>query len=293
MIIPRQRLSHSTISILDQCERKYQIMRLLDDEPDKIPSCHTSYGTAYGAAIQDYLVHQDEKKALMTAFLSYSPLLEDNKKSLVKCLNAVEASFRTMDELLIDWEVAVFNNVPAIELSFKIEINDIYYYVGYVDMVLKHRYTNIHRIVDTKTTGLELEDLSPLYKNSAQLLGYSIILDAITTEAQSEYDISYFVNQTGRGFSPKIQMLIFHKTLRDRLEWFLSLSMDVQRLALMQEQQFYPKRGDSCLTFNRACQFFNTCSLSMGATRKYKEDETDYQFNFNLDDLITNHLARI
>ena len=288
------RLSHSTLLTLHTCERKFQLDKLLVTEVEREESEHMSFGKAFGAGVATYLVTQDANRAMFEAWLAYWPELETDKKSIARCVAALEVAFPRLDTILIDYEVVSFNNAPAVELSFKLEINEGFYFVGYIDAVLKNRYTGQHVVFECKTTGLQLFDLSPLYQNSGQALGYSIALDRIAGEKLASYGVLYFVAQLPKDFVPKIQVFEWAKTLGDRLNWFISLGLDVKHLTEMAELGVYPKRGESCLQYNRPCKYFGTCVLhSADVLKKIPVDEVEYQFVYELQDLIDDHLKRI
>lgn len=288
------RLSYSTLDILHTCERKLQLSKLLVTEVDKEESEHFSFGHAFGAGVATYLVTQDANQALYQAWLAYWPEIETDKKSIARCIAALEVAIPKLDTILMDYEIVTFENKPAVELSFRLNVTDDYYFVGYIDAVLKNRYTGQHMVFECKTTGLQLYDLSPLYKNSGQALGYSIVLDRITGEKLSSYGVMYFVAQLGKNFMPTIHMYEWDKTLSDRLNWFISLGLDVSHLQRMKELDVYPKRGQSCLQYNRPCQFFGVCGLhSLDQYKEIPEDTIEYQFIYNMDDLIQDHLKRI
>lgn len=264
------------------------------DSGEKIDTAHTVFGKAYGVGVAHYLVHQDKDLALYALWLAYFPHIENDKKTLAKCLNALQSAFYALDDILVDHKVVTFNGKPAVELSFLIDIDDDYYFVGYLDVALENIYTGQRVVLDAKTTGLNLENLAPLYKQSGQLLGYSIILDAIFGEASADYNVKYLVCQTGQGFTPKTHVLTYEKTLLDRLHWFLSLSTDVERLHRMKELNIYPKRGSSCLHFNSPCTYFNICDLHAMDVKKVKtEDVIEYDFYFDLQTLIKDHIRRV
>lgn len=289
------RLSHSTIELLNTCERKFALEKVLDSGLEKLDTADTVFGKAYGVGVQHYFVYQDRELAIYNTWLAYQPHLESEKKTLVKCLNAVEMSFNSIDNLLEEYEVVYFDGKPAEELGFCLLTDTEYYFVGYLDLVLKNRWTGKYIALDIKTTGLELEDLSPLYKNSSQLVGYSIVVDAIAGEDQAEYDVMYFVCKVGRGFTPTTVVLKYGKTLADRLNWFVTLQIDIERLQRMHELATYPMRGGNCLTYNRPCKFFNVCQ-HLAATAPAKVltvDKEPYQFTYDINELIVNHINRL
>lgn len=292
----RIRLSHSTLDILHTCERKFQMERLLRGDNEKQDWPATVFGKSLGAGISTYLLNQDIDKAIYSAYLAYSPPLEDDKRTEEVAINMILNMQPHLDNLLLDYEVAIFNSKPAIELSFNMTIDEKFYYVGYVDIVLKNKWTGKYAIMENKTTGLNLFDLSCMYQNSGQALGYSIILDAIAGEENADYEVLYFIGQlgSGNGFSPKIHTLPFPKTLSDRLNWFISLQLDVNRIKEMLEMNIFPQRGSACLQYMRPCRQFGVCNLH--GLDEYKEslvDEIQYDFNYELETVIQNHLTRI
>lgn len=288
----RVRLSHSTLSLLESCERKFQLTKLLENDFEREETPSTVFGSAYGIGIQHYFATQNREESLFKAWLAYNPQLEDKKKTQTICLNAIEASFSYVDNLLIEYEVVVLDGKPASELSFKIDIDNNYYYVGYIDLVLRNRFTGKLIVMDIKTTGMAMLDLSPMYKNSDQLVAYSIILDEINKEV--EYDIMYFVCQLNVSFSPKVHVLTYTKSLLDRLKWFITLEMAVEKLELMKELNHYPTRGNSCLAYGRPCKHFGVCTMHSADVPAEQEDENllDYQYPFNLQELIDDHISR-
>lgn len=288
------RLSHSTLELFNRCERLFQLEKLLITDVVREESADTVYGTAFGIGVASYLVHQDQDRALYEAWLGYWPVLENEKKNHATLVAALRKSFPILDTMLRDYEVLHFNGKPAVELSFRVNITPRYYYVGYIDVVLRNRFDKTCVVFDAKSTGLQLLDLDPVYKNSGQCLSYSIALDRIVGEELAEYAVGYFVAQIGRNLEINIKPLVYKKTLLDRLNWFIMLGSDIKRLELAEELGFYPRRGGSCLAYNRPCKHFGVCHMSsLDTPRDIPEDEIEYDFTFDLEDLVDDHLRRI
>lgn len=295
------RLSHSALETFLTCERMFQLDRLLEGAPDKQDYPATVFGKAFGEGVSAYLLTQDPKEALFKAYLAYYPILEDDKRTEEILLNLLLCTFPTLDNILQDYEVAIFEGKPAVELSFRLNIEDNekanIYFVGYVDVVLKNRWNGRYAILENKTTGLQLLDLDPNYKNSGQALGYSIVLDKIAGSQNSEYDVLYLIGKLNSkslgGFSPEVQFKTYPKTLQNRLNWFITLGMDVNRLTAMIDMNVFPMRGGSCLQYMRPCKHFSTCGMqSLDRYKIAEEDTIDYQFTYNLEELINDHLDR-
>jgi hypothetical protein len=273
----------------------FQLDRLLESGSEKQDYPATVLGKAYGTAVQSYLTYQDSDRAIYEGWMAYNPVVEDDKRNEEVFIALFLASIPKLEEILADWEVSTFHNKPATELSFRLDIDSTFYYVGYIDAVLHNRWNNRHAVLEVKSTSLGLTDLSPLYQNSGQALGYSIVLDEIVGQALSQYDLLYSVGQLGRkAFDSTIHFLTFPKTLLDRLNWFITLSMDVEHLHTMLEANVFPMRGNSCLQYMRPCKHFGTCSLhALDIPRQEEDDEIVYDFVYTLDTLIDSHLSRI
>lgn len=297
------RLSYSAIDTLLTCERMFQLDRLLVGAPTKQDYPATVFGKAFGEGVSTYLLTQDIDKAIYAAWKAYYPILEDDKRTEEILINLLIVAKPRLDDLLMDWEVAVFDGKPSVELSFRLNNlvespNHNIYFVGYVDVVLKNRWTGRYAILENKTTGMNLFDLDPLYKNSGQALGYSIVLDKIAGVNNSEYDVLYLVGQlnskTSGGFSPTVHVKSFPKTLQDRLNWFIALSMDAGRLVQMLDFNVFPMRGGSCLQYMRPCKHFGTCSMQgLDEYKEIEEDTIDYQFVYDLGELVDSHIERM
>jgi hypothetical protein len=274
----------------------YQLDRLLTTQEAKRDFPATILGKAWGIGIASYAVSQDFDKALYDLWLAYSPKLEDAKRTEAVCANLLRAAVPAMDLLLQDWEVLTFEGKPAVELGFRLNIDSSYYFVGYMDFVMRNRWTGRSAVFDAKTTTLNFQDLAPAYQNSPQLIGYSIVLDQIVGASQSEYDVCYFSGKlgSGNGFSPEIKPYFFPKTLQDRLQWFISLGMDVNHLKEMASLGIYPMRGESCIQFMRPCKHFGVCQLhSFDQPASEEPDLQEYQFVYQLEDVIADHIKRI
>jgi len=286
-------LSYSFLQSLHTCERKFQLDHLLAGSVEEHSSTF-SFGHAFGIGVASYLVHQDPNKAIFLAWLAYWPVIEDEKKNWAKCYCALQAAFSRLDDLLQDYEIVSFDGKPAVELAFKLNIDAVYYFAGHIDVVIKNKWTGLYYVFECKHTGLLLHDIAPLYKNSSQALGYSIALDRIVGEEQSHYGVLYFVAQLAKDYSCTIHVLPYDKTLLDRLNWFVTLGLDVKHLKEMAVLGIYPQRGGNCLQYNKPCKHFGTCGLmGMDQPRKIEADTAVYDFEYDLDELIESHLARL
>lgn len=291
------RLSSSTLDLFHSCERKFQLQRLLEQGRNSFSnSAATVQGKSFGAGIQCYMITGNIDQAIYKAWLAYQPELEDRPmKSKARTLNNLWLAKEELDRIRGRYKIVYFKEKPAAELSFKLIIDQKWYYGGSIDLILYDTLEKLYVVWEVKTTGNNAYDVSPLYKNSGQALGYSIVLDQIVGAELARYGVIYFVCQDFyQNFIPKLHTLSFQKTLLDRLNWFLTLGYDYESIKRMDEFGIWPIRGSECFKYKRQCQFFNTCNTTAGDVAKDGGvDKTEYDFVYQLDEVIADHFRRI
>lgn len=157
------RLSHSALEEYLTCERKFELNRLLESHQTKRTNEHFAFGHSYEAGCTTYILTGNQEKAIWDAYLAYHGIEDDiicipetQKKNEMVAVNLVLASMYDIDNMMQEWEIATFQGKPAVQLSFRINIDDIFYYVGYVDLVMRNRYSGKYMVKDFKTTGMNL-----------------------------------------------------------------------------------------------------------------------------------------
>lgn len=289
------RTSYSSRELFHTCERKYQLVKLVGPAPIKEENEYFCHGHAFGAGAAEYILSGDKQKALFACWMGYWPIIDTEEYNAYVSCAILEGAFPKLDEIRRDYTVAYFDSKPAIELSARVNVNESIYDVAFIDLVLINKATGRYGVFEVKTTSSRLNDLTPLYKNSSQTIGYSIILDAIAGSDQSDFDTIHFVAQMK---SKKLDDMHYHiipfkRNIHDRLNWFLTLGLDIQKLQTLQKMNYFPMRN-SCLSFNRPCQYFGTCDLRKTDTpRVQPEDTNEYQFVFELDDIVIDHIKRV
>jgi len=284
------RLSYSTNNLVQSCPRKYQISKLQGEGEDQSNenNVHFDYGTALGWGLQCLMDTRNRDLAIAVALAHYHWNEEANK-----CFESIVLAILNFD-LSSDWRPYIMpNGKPALELSFKLVLGtdpvtgEEDYYCGFMDAVLQNRYTKQLAVYEVKSTGLNLQDLSPLYGNSPQGLGYSLILGAI--QADASFTVYYPVVQLIRSWKPRLKVYEFTKTLKDRLEWLIDIQLLYDQMCIYREMDYYPKHGQSCVQFNKACYLYGTCDLDAytdSATYNKQKAEVEWDYVFHIDDLI-------
>jgi len=303
-------ISYSSLEVLNTCPRKFELYKIHPMEMERDTSPALSLGSAVGVGYARYLelVAANDKPyqdilddVLLETWRAYFPALEDNVRSISKAHVIVEKLIETpwaangVDDPC-DWELAYFNDKPAAELSFCIQLTDSLVYTGFLDGVMFSPSTGLYRPLELKTSSLA-NNLEVNFKNSAQGLAYALIIDKLSpTDPQYIFDVHYRVAQLHRtkaeAYRPTIHDFFFHKTLTDRLEWLIGLQLEVNKLGMYLESNLFPKRGSNCLSWNRPCPFYGVCNLTNNQS-KPKSEKKEYQFYFRLDELITEALELV
>jgi len=296
-----RQLSYSSINTLHSCPRKFQLYKLRTTYREEERAKQTitfAFGHVVGEALQLALTEGvSEEKIVFQMFLSWHTDLfavdEKGKKSFWDAIIALRRflSLRASG-FLDDYELVYYQGKPACELSFCINFPDGFRYRGYVDAVLSHRITGAVLVLECKTTGSAT--INPAtYKNSAQAIGYSIVLDSLFPELSS-YDVLYLVYKTK---DQEYVTFPFTKTYLQRALWIRELMLDIEMIKMYEAAGVYPMHGESCFDFYHECEYINSCTMSTEyltkpATEK-DLDMVEYQVQLSLADLLNTQLEKI
>lgn len=294
-----RQLSYSSLLTLHSCPRKFQLYRLRTTHRAEESAKSTitfAYGHVVGEGIQLAFEGKSIEEIIWKMFLGWHTdlLAEDPKlqKSYFGAVIALQRFFALRNQgFLEEYDLVHYNGRPACELSFSVSFPDGYRLRGFVDAVLRNRTTGKVLVLECKTTGSAT--INPAtYKNSAQAIGYSIVLDAIFPELSS-YEVLYLIYNTKSGEYVPIP---FQKTYLQRALWIRELLLDIETIKLYEAAGVYPMHGESCYSFFRECEYLNTCQLSTQYLTKpcteQEEDRTVYQISLTLEDLLTTQLQK-
>ena len=226
-------------------------------------------------------------------FLSWEVDIDEvkpkSKKSFHAACLAVEKYQQQLLPLLTsEWELAYFEGKPAVELGFIIKLPNDYYYRGYVDAVLVNKQEKRFRVLELKTTGLNVVDVAQ-YKNSFQGVGYGVILDklAASLDYSADYYVDYLVYKT---VSQEFLTFPFLKTTYQRAKWLSQLLVETETIDLYLQKELFPTHGESCYNFYRQCQYFGICERENSElqVKKVTNLPTDEEFAsaWSIDNLL-------
>lgn len=279
-------LSYSSLLTLHRCPRKFQLYRLnaqASNVEDINQTLTFAYGHAVGAGIQYLLEGQSLEAVLFRSFAEWeTDLLAENPKQNKSFFGAIHAlrQFASMREngYLKDYEVVQYQGKPACELSFAIYLPDGFIFRGFVDAVLQHKHTGKIVVLECKTTA-DASVNPAKFKNSAQAIGYSVVLDAIFP-ALSSYEVLYLVYQSK---SSSYTQLPFEKSFYQRALWIRELMLDVEMIKMYEGAEIYPMHGESCLDFFRECEYMQFCTLSTSHITEPLSDKHSAQMDEELE----------
>ena len=286
-----RRLSFSSLNDFHTCPRLWQLSRF---KMQRETTIHTAFGHCVGEAVASIAGGMDLDAAIFQAFAGWEvDFFEEQTKSKKSFAMAVDAikSFAMLWELSLSdqWEVLLVDGKPAAELGLRVFVGD-YSYRGFVDLVLKNKYTGEIAILECKTTGAK-EAVEAMYGNSNQSLGYAVFLDKIVPDVSS-YQVLHLVYSTS---AREWHVFLVHKTILRRANWLRDLVYEVRTLEMYQEDDAFPMRGTGCVSYGRTCYWYGICDsatseLIPAMPVLEPEDESKYHYTFTLDELIAQQL---
>lgn len=311
-----RQLSYSSLLLLHSCPRKFQLNRLRTTHrtEESLKSTITfAFGHVVGEAIASALEGRTEQEILWRIFVGWhTDFAASDDKAKKSIYNAVIAYQRLRSLLdsgfLSDYELVYHDGKPATELSFVINFPDSFRLRGFVDAVLRHKETGEILVLECKTTGSTTVNPAT-YKNSAQAIGYSIVLDTLFPSLSS-YTVLYLVYQTSvQEYTP----IPFVKTLLQRALWIRELLLDIETIKMYEQAEVYPMHGESCIQYYKEvevsvggtrvpvkqgeCEYLATCTLSTQYLTKpctpEEEDKTEYQISLSLDQLLESQFSKL
>lgn len=297
MDVRLKQLSYSSILTLHSCPRKYQLYKLNAQEElgsvdsESAQNVTFAFGHIVGEGIQAIFAGASLDETIFAMFRGWHADLEDRNikqnKNFYLAVSAVQkvASMREQG-FLQDWEVMEYNGKLACELAFRISLPDGFKLRGHVDAVLKNKVTNEIMVLECKTSSFT--NLNPaMYKNSAQGIGYSVVLDVIAPEISS-YQVLYLVYLTK---DMSYEQYSFPKSYLQRALWIKELLLNIEIIKMYEIEGVYPMHGESCYSFYRECEYMNTCTLNTRFLSKpfdaeIHADKQIYDVELTLMDLV-------
>lgn len=262
-------ISYSSSGTLDFCAKKFQLNKMFAQPPRHFESIAMAAGTALHAAFQDFLIHGDLERGLMTLGLAYPHVNcwdSEDDRSWEACMATYLAMVDKASQR--DWEVALILHdgieKPAIEVPFEIVLEGVTLpdgrgvsYIGYIDAVMLHRGSRFGA-VDIKTTRDRTRDRTANFKYNEQQVPYGLVIEHLTGDEIKTFQVDYFDAFLDL-VEPRVTLLDFDKTREDINHWAISLAARVRNLIYFMQHGVFPRAGHGCVSYNRPCKYFDMC----------------------------------
>ena len=267
-------LSHSTRSSMRDCERKgIEFKQMFGTPPVEERDYSGETGQALHVGLAHWMLSQDEIEATVAFMMKFPYDLE-----LLKPSNdgrSLEACFATLDQLmnshtLKPYQVANIKTQageirPCVEVPFAIKITGSpmpipVWYVGLMDLILYNNTEDRFVVIDLKTTRQHLSDVYARFQFDEQVIPYGIILEHALGKRIEELDVNYLWAYIDI-LKPTHEMVEVKKTQIDIHDWLRGLCVDIDRIAKHYHMGWFPRAtsGNSCISYNRKCHFFDEC----------------------------------
>ena len=294
-------LSYSSGLLAHSCPRKYQLVKLSSQRTERLTrkqSLTFDFGHMVGDGIAMLFSGVSLEDAIWKLFVLWpnEGILDwddDKNKSFFHGVDALMKFENVRQQLFDEYEVLQTDRGPAIELGFYLSLPNGMAYRGFVDIVLRHKHTGEIRCIEVKTNSAVYVNPAQ-YKNSSQAIGYSLILDHIAPEVSS-YDVTYLVYSTKK---LDYEVFDFNKTYQARARWIRELILDARAIQEWDAADFYPTRGEHCITYGRECDFLGMCHMEtkqlvdLEGDPPEEEDISKYEFHITLEELIKTQLEK-
>lgn len=265
-------VSHSSLSTADSCLRRFEFRKMYPRATLNEDSYAADVGKSMHAGTQDYLVNRDEDSAMWQIMRTFPHV---DAFSQAKDDRNLWAAMSTMESIIAedvfgDYVVSQITKpdgsvVPAIEVPYAIELKGLVLpdgrgvkHVGFMDAIMQHKGSGVHRTMDVKTHRGYEKDRSPEYQFSGQQVPYGLVVDHIAGQRQGKFEVLY-LDAYVDVVEPRITPYVFEKTQGDVEEWLLDTVLRVQRIQKAMEMNHFPRTASGCTSFNRPCHYFGIC----------------------------------
>lgn len=255
--------TYSTTNTLHVCPRKYAKMKMDAEagQTERTNSAIFAFGHAVGAGVAIYDKTHSRDDAIFAAFLAWDiDLFETSRKDGAKSGESfVEAIWA-----LFSYEVWYNENGMdqwesiGIEATIAVDMEDGHFYSGHIDELMRHSVTGQLRVDENKTDGSHTIDPAK-YSNSDQALSYAIVVDML---GAASYTVLYKVYSKAKQEWTSFE---FVKNANVKAEWIQDQMLISQQIDDYTNLNFFPKRGASCMMYNRRCEYYETCGFAFSS----------------------------
>lgn len=277
-------IDSTSLALLQSCPYKYKMV-IIDGWVPKGQSVHLTFGIHYHTAIQNYEIYKaagDSHKVAMRRAIKQ--LLVDAKDFNPEPINKATRykNRETLLALTIDYfdkfaddvakTVILENGKPAVELSFRFELNwkpegydQPYLLCGHLDRVVEYNESNFvldHKTTTSTPTQHFFEGFNPNIQMTIYTIAGKVVMDSpikgvIIDAAQIMLEKP---NTFQRGFTYRTPDILD--------EWLMDLRFWLQQAKTFSDADYWPMNNTSCGNYG-GCEFRDICSKSPGVRETF------------------------
>lgn len=295
-------LSYSKTQTLHSCPRKFKLMESHPLE-SIFESQHLAFGSAFGAGLQELFATRDVQRACFEAFLNWNHsslyVDETRNKSFAECIWGIMVAHQVLAPYFDEWEVFQFPQPdgtfkPAIELLFYIKLDDKNSYQGHIDLILQNRFTKALAVWEFKTSGMT--QVESMWGNSDQTNGYNVVLQHLVKKHDliASGEVFYLIHEVGKLLNEEANrgfvIFPYQKGISSIQEFLLNVMTDMETMELYEQNEHWPKRGNSCYEYARTCRYYGACDrpqlLDVGESQFADLTLEDVDIYIDIDELL-------
>ena len=259
-------ISYSQQEVLHACPRLFQIQKLRAATSEVVvrePNLDFAFGHAVGAGVATFDQTRDLDQAIWAASLAWDidllteepePVEGRARKNRMKTFPFVVEALERYQVFYYEHEDLHEYDSKKVEAVVGVDMENGFFYTGHVDEILQHREYGTIRIKENKTTSFAAVDPA-MYSNSDQALSYAVVVDALEA---ADYAVLYCIySSTERRW----MTFDFVKSANAKAEWVLGQTMLNSEVQMYEDYNHFPRRGGSCLRFNRRCNEYENCDM--------------------------------
>lgn len=285
------RVSYSSLNTAAYCWRKFEFNKLYPQAKRVWDDNYAAdVGKALHSGFQEYLISSDKEKAIWALMQEFPYQDEFNQKNDYRNFDAALATLEEMMDSakMTEYELAhivrppspaeiLAGNltgiaglgapkvVPAIEVPFELRFKGVTLpdgrgiaFTGYIDAIMRHYATGLHRTLDIKTSRDSLIDQTGKYKFDSQQVPYGIIVEHMSQQIVEAFEVLYLSCYVDI-IEPRVVMYPFMKNQTDIQEWVYNKVLQIKQIQNYMRTNYFPRTEGGCITFNKPCTFLAPC----------------------------------
>lgn len=270
IISAEKTISHSGRQMWGTCARKFQLSKTKTYyHREKEVTKALSFGKSFGTGIQSLMAGDGLDIALIKSALDHDKIMAFDKEainsgeSLAHVHEALMSFYHgQLPALRDDWEVLNIQGFHGIELGFAIAYTNGAVERGFIDLVLQNKHTQEIVVLEVKTSGALSVGTDADWQNSPQGLMYVIVVQYLLDQLDVHVNSRVLYIEYNKKHK-QYTIFPFEKPAQEQAEFLVACHYDVLAREMLFESGTKLLKSGKCKTFNRQCDFFGVCDLSI------------------------------